>query len=381
MFGDEVQITCDDNYELEYPEMASVTCEADHMYSEPWLHSSQTRSVSHTGKYSRCLAICPPYPYVDFSTITVDGSWEAAADPVREGSEVQVTCRAGYTPGPYNGGSPTATCVDGGKGGVYDPPACSPLGALDPKPIIGHSSCTPAVCIAPPPPPAVPPPPPKSLEAPKQAGDPGSGWGLNIRCADFRDYAFTWAQSKQVDYLEQCMGQDCVQSLEGGNANKATELGCRYHDANGFCYHAGATQMWCKEHSDDERCMDGGASWAIPELGSAASKPTAWMPVANYPLRGAAKESGEVVTCSCMKNCACMYQSKKWKCFCSDPDAVPVGAAEWEIDKVLKKNKDGECTCMCEAGAAVTVEPVKIDMGVEEGGEVKEEEVVMAPPV
>jgi len=185
VLGDEVQITCDDGYELEEPEMAAVVCTDMHTYTQPWI---QGKTKGHTGEYSRCVAVCPPYPYVDYSTITVDGSWEKASDPVREGSVVQVctcnsivfchyrvaramshpvrasscaqasipvfrfsvflllcrasacahsymaffflscslqvTCSKGYEPGPYNGGVPTAKCVDGGKGGVYDPPVC-----------------------------------------------------------------------------------------------------------------------------------------------------------------------------------------------------------------------------------------------------------------
>ena len=37
---------------------------------------------------------------------------------------------------------------------------------------------------------------------------------LNIRCADWRDKAHTWASYKQKDYIEKCMAQDCVQSME-----------------------------------------------------------------------------------------------------------------------------------------------------------------------
>ena len=29
----------------------------------------------------------------------------------------------------------------------------------------------------------------------------------NIRCADWRDKADTWALAKQLDYIQQCMGQ------------------------------------------------------------------------------------------------------------------------------------------------------------------------------
>ena len=63
---------------------------------------------------------------------------------MREGSVVQVTCDKGYSDGAYNGGPPTAKCVDKGKGGVYDPPMCSPTGL----PMKGFDACTPAKCIA-----------------------------------------------------------------------------------------------------------------------------------------------------------------------------------------------------------------------------------------
>jgi len=66
--GDEVQVTCDDGYALEYPEMAAVACTATHEYSQPWLQTKGT----HTGAYSRCVAVCPPYPNVDFGTVTVE---------------------------------------------------------------------------------------------------------------------------------------------------------------------------------------------------------------------------------------------------------------------------------------------------------------------
>ena len=39
---------------------------------------------------------------------------------------------------------------------------------------------------------------------------------LNIRCADWRDYADSWDKYKQKKYVEECMAQDCVQSMESG---------------------------------------------------------------------------------------------------------------------------------------------------------------------
>jgi hypothetical protein len=237
VLGDEVQISCHEGYELAQPEMQTVVCQDNHAYSQPWL---RTGPGVHTGAWSRCVAICPPYPYVDFSTVTVDGSWEKADDPVREGSVVQVTCDTGYHLGQYSGGTPTARCVDSGsgKGGVYDPPVCSPPGGLNPKPLAGHSTCSPAQCIETPglvpvvdraePPPTT----PEDQTEEERVGDPASGWGLNIRCGDYRDKAFTWGKEKQLDFLSKCMSQDCEQSLEGQNVNKAHEVGCRYADAN-----------------------------------------------------------------------------------------------------------------------------------------------------
>jgi hypothetical protein len=277
---------------------------------------------------------------------------------------IQVKCNAGTTPGPYNGGSPTARCVDSstGTGGVYDPPVCQPEGGLNPKPYVGYTACTPARCIAPPPPPPPPPPPVPTLQAPKQPGDPSTGWGLNMKCSDFRDQAFVWALDKQVDYLSLCMSQDCAQSLEGGNANAPTELGCRFMDANGFCYNSGTTQRWCKDNAGDSRCVDGGETTAMPPLGTSATKPpqpTMWQPVANYPLRGTAKETGLKVSCSCMKNCACVVQNKDNKCYCSKLDTEVTGAGPWKAATISKAGKDGECFCKCVAGDAVAISPIQ----------------------
>ena len=51
----------------------------------------------------------------------------------------------------------TAKCVDGGGkpvefrskgfGGVYDPLTCSPIGGLNPKPVVGYDACTPGMII------------------------------------------------------------------------------------------------------------------------------------------------------------------------------------------------------------------------------------------
>ena len=213
------------------------------------------------------------------------------------------------------------------------------------------------------PPPPLPPPPPPPPGSPSSSDSSGGGgapipsdWGLNMKCSVFRDHAATWRVSKQVEKLADCMMADCVQSLEGGNANKNTELGCRFTDSNGFCYSSGAAQAWCTENTGDERCVDGGANWAIPPLGSAAETPSAWLPVANFALRGAAGATGEVVSCSCMKNCGCTVRGRDNKCFCADETTAVTGAGPWRPDRLIfKRSNLGECFCKCEAGAPVAL--------------------------
>ena len=61
----------------------------------------------------------------------------------------------------------------------------------------------------PPPPPSPPTPPPTSVCSLQNDGTCKSI--LNIRCADWRDEADTWALYKQKDYIEKCMAQDCEQ--------------------------------------------------------------------------------------------------------------------------------------------------------------------------
>jgi hypothetical protein len=141
--------------------------------------------------------------------------------------------------------------------------------------------------------------------------------------------------------------------LQGGNANKATELGCRFVDANGFCYHAGATQTWCLQNPSDARCVDGGASWAVAPLGASVGSPSSWTPVANFALRGDAAVTGEMVSCSCMKNCGCTVRGSTNKCWCSETGTAAVGAGPWQPAQVFRAGKAGECFCKCEAGAPV----------------------------
>ena len=86
---------------------------------------------------------------------------------------------------------------------------------------------------------------------------------INKECADWRDIKHVNSDYKQTEMMVKCMQQDCEQSMEGGNANQASELGCRFLDPNGFCYINGALQLWCAtEGKGNVWCNDGGEDWA-----------------------------------------------------------------------------------------------------------------------
>jgi len=176
---------------------------------------------------------------------------------------------------------------------------------------------------------------------------------INIRCADWRDKHHTWSENKQKDYYANCMAQDCVQSLEGGNANKPDQPGCRFLDGNskGFCYAYGVAQLWCAGNSKSKYCKDGGEKWGMGKLGTASSADTTeWTPhqgVAVYD--GKTPKSGVAYSCQCMKNCAC---SNKKKCYCVNKEEKPIpstpGLKEFEITKIIKSSsKKGQCACVC----------------------------------
>ena len=65
-----------------------------------------------------------------------------------------------------------------------------------------------------PPPPAPEGPPPAEANVCEMQQDGTCKSKLNIRCADLRYQADTWNSYKQKDYIEKCMAQDCVQSME-----------------------------------------------------------------------------------------------------------------------------------------------------------------------
>lgn len=177
---------------------------------------------------------------------------------------------------------------------------------------------------------------------------------LNIRCANWRDYHHTWAETKQKDYYANCMAQDCVQSLEGGNSNKPNEPGCRFLDgtSKGFCYAYGTAQLWCAENTKSKYCKDGGEKWGMGKLGTATSpETTEWTPHQGVPVYdGKTPKSGAVYSCQCMKNCACTNAKK---CYCVDKNQKPWPSTPGlnEFDPKMKvsrsSSKKGQCACVC----------------------------------
>jgi len=171
---------------------------------------------------------------------------------------------------------------------------------------------------------------------------------LNIRCADWRDSAHTWAPTKQQGYYASCMAQDCEQSLEGGESNHPDLPGCRFLDGNGFCYAYGTAQMWCAGRGiDTPWCSDGGASWGLAAagLGTAAEKPTDWTPHADVKFRGQWSDDAPY-SCSCMKDCTC---NKVKQCWCVDEDQKETGPASYYVDtkRSRSSSKSGTCACTC----------------------------------
>jgi len=174
--------------------------------------------------------------------------------------------------------------------------------------------------------------------------------------------------------MVKCMQQDCEQSMEGGNANQASELGCRFMDPHGFCYINGQLQLWCAgEGKGNEWCNDGGEDWAPPPLGTAAIGHEKWVPKQNIHIYTSSAsgvpvidESKPAYNCACMKQCTCTYKKPRsrdgaiqTKCWCvqsqyDDPkflgddkeaqayrDVIAAG-------KMLKSNSKKEnCDCVC----------------------------------
>jgi len=219
----------------------------------------------------------------------------------------------------------------------------SPVELLQPKLLtvkLQADDCCSTVCknVSPPPPPPeeISPPP---TEVCTMQSDGTCKSLLNIRCADWRDKADTFAAAKQKDYMQQCMGQDCVQSLESGSDTP----GCRFLDGQGFCYAYNSAQMWCANGGDSTYCHDGGADWGQAPLGTATESQTAWTP-GTFPYRGGSASQGSMA-CACMKDCGC----NGGKCWCLNADQQPVGPGSYTPDKIYgnKSGKRGECTCFC----------------------------------
>jgi len=222
----------------------------------------------------------------------------------------------------------------------------------------GEDACCLTECAAspatapsspPPPPPEASSPPPASANVCTMQSDGTCKSLLNIRCADWRDEADTWAAAKQQDYISKCMAQDCVQSLETGSDTP----GCRFLDkAWGFCFAYNSAQTWCESAgaSASGYCQDGGADWAQPPLGShvcaadASTCQTGWTP-GTYPYRGSSADQGSMA-CACMKDCTCNGP----KCWCKNADQQPVGPGDFMPSTIYSSSsKKGECACFCTA--------------------------------
>jgi hypothetical protein len=291
----------------------------------------------------------PPSPVVDQPEPTPEPADKAAAEAAatKPSVEKEKEVRAGGThPAPETEPHPA-------------PPATKPF---------TQAECCQSVCVksaqktapeedkAPAPPPPPPPsdtPPPDDVNVCKMQADGTCKSRLNIRCGDWRDGADSWAAAKQKDYIEKCMAQDCVQSLEsgspGGGPTAAGAIpetpGCRFLDGQGFCYAYNSAQMWCANGGSAAWCNDGGANWAQPPLGTATTRQTGWTP-GTFPYRG--KSATGSMACACMKQCSCTVGFKKWECRCVDANQKPVGPGSSVPTKIIvDQTKKDECACMC----------------------------------
>lgn len=198
---------------------------------------------------------------------------------------------------------------------------------------------------------------------------------INIRCQKWRDEGYSWSESKQRQYLTECMAQDCEQSMEPLDSQKddltaggiPLKPGCRYVDKYGFCYTENVAQMWCKENPTSHHCdgdhdvtvayqhsgrhedthpvsrsHDGGATWARAPLGSAlqeapGSRSTSgWQPgTFNY----MGEDKSGTVTCACMKDCTCRLSSRSWKCYCVNKEQEPVGPSDQRPTRIIKSSR------------------------------------------
>lgn len=114
ILGDEVQISCNQDYALQNAAMSAVVCQSNHELSQPWLG----KPPSHTGDYSLCLAVCKALE------APAHGKLEPSGD-VLEGDAVTLKCDSGYEPV----GTEEVTCQKshsyGGKHG-FCVPICKP---------------------------------------------------------------------------------------------------------------------------------------------------------------------------------------------------------------------------------------------------------------
>lgn len=238
-------------------------------------------------------------------------------------------------PAPAPGPVPPAPAPDPG---FFTPGVLPP-----PQPVNPVQPVQPVQPIAPPAPPPAPVPVPPD-------GTLFNGQGqslLNSHCATWRDQHTSLSVTNQMKKMAKCMGQDCEQSLETGNA-------CRFHDANRLCYAYDSAQQWCAENQPAAAslCNDQGSNWGMPPFGSAAGVDAVeWSPIQNVAVSNPGASDPAVFSCSCMKNCGCSSS----KCYCADPTTQPTPALPMGDPKISStpmqmssySNKRGKCTCTC----------------------------------
>ena len=245
-----------------------------------------------------------------------------------------------------------------------------------------------------PPPPTVettPPPPPSEPDNCDLVGGvpiqgfskPGNcDFAINYRCDKWKKEGYSWAETKQVEYLRLCMAQDCQQSLQPLDSQKDSRTeagiplspGCRYVDQYGFCYIRNAAQIWCQKNPTSGYCQgarnidtpydcpdggdcpteeiedkenvrhDGGAGWARAPLGDALNRHTAWAPgtfwlFGKHSDGSTVQRKEEVVKCNCMKDCTCRLTTREWKCYCVNKEEEPVGSGSVQVSRVIKSSR------------------------------------------
>ena len=273
--------------------------------------------------------------------------------------------------------------------------ACTRLKQLETPPASTSLAPSQTPVPVPSPPPATESPPPSPPSDPDNCdlvggvriegfSKPGNcDFAINYRCYKWKMEGYSWSETKQLEYLQLCMAQDCEQSLEPLDSQKDSRTeagiplspGCRYVDQYGFCYIRNAAQMWCQANPTSGYCRstgdrdmdtsfecladkdcpneeveqqeladhDGGAGWAQAPLGNAQNSQTAWVP-GTFRFFGrdgdrTIQNNNAVVKCKCMKDCTCRLTPTSWKCYCVDKEQTPVGSGSRQVSRVIRSSR------------------------------------------